>query len=164
MWWWSLYLWNEILIISAEDFFPLWRKYSLQQQNCFQLTFRNFPCYGSNGITVIFFCFMNLLTLLFVSLILTCLYLYAYPWSKSLPWPMYVIREKLWKLLKWTVSFGWKKINLRLTVSKDFNRSMLVEKIITHRKGPFKLRKWTKNKNLWSGSGLAGINRRDYGT
>ena len=79
-------------------------------------------------------------------------------------WLVYVIREKLWKLLKWTVSFGWKKINLRLTVSKDFNGSMLVEKIIAHRKGPFKLRKWTKNKNLWSGSGLAGINRRDYGT
>ena len=83
---------------------------------------------------------------------------------KSLPWLIYVIREKLWKLLKWTISFGWKKINLRLTVSKDFNVSMLVEKIITHRKGLFKLRKWTKNKNLWSGSGLAGINRRDYGT
>ena len=55
-------------------FFPLWRKYSLQQQNCVQLTSRNFPCYGSNGIAVTFFCFMHLLTLLFVSLILTCLY------------------------------------------------------------------------------------------
>ena len=29
------------------------------------------------------------------------------------------------------------KKNLRLTVSKDFNGSILVEKIITHRKGPF---------------------------
>ena len=28
------------------------------------------------------------------------------------------------------------KKNLRLTVSKDFNGSILVEKIITHRKGP----------------------------
>ena len=36
-------------------FFPLWRKYSLQQQNCVQLTFRSFPCYGSNGIAVTFF-------------------------------------------------------------------------------------------------------------
>ena len=58
---------------TRESFFPLWRKYSLQQQNCVQLTSRNFPCYGSNGIAVTFFCFMHLLTLLFVSLILTCL-------------------------------------------------------------------------------------------
>ena len=29
------------------------------------------------------------------------------------------------------------KKNLRLTVSKDFNGSILIEKIITHRKGPF---------------------------
>ena len=29
------------------------------------------------------------------------------------------------------------KKNLRLTVSKDFNGSILVEKIITHREGPF---------------------------
>ena len=59
---------------TRDSFFPLWRKYSLQQQNCVQLTSRNFPCYGSNGIAVTFFCFMHLLTLLFVSLILTCLY------------------------------------------------------------------------------------------
>ena len=38
-----------------------WRKYSLLQQNCVQLTFRNFPCYGSNGIAVTLFCFMHLL-------------------------------------------------------------------------------------------------------
>ena len=41
-------------------FFPLWRKYSLQQQNCVQLTFRSFPCYGSNGIAVTFFLFYAL--------------------------------------------------------------------------------------------------------
>ena len=29
------------------------------------------------------------------------------------------------------------------TVTIDFNGSMLVEKIITHRKGPLKFRKWT---------------------
>ena len=39
-------------------------------------------------------------------------------------------------------------------MSKDFNVSILVEKIIIHCKGPFKLREWTKNKHLWSGSQL----------
>ena len=34
-------------------------------------------------------------------------------------------------------------MNLRLTVTIDFNGSMLVEKIITYRKGPPKFRKWT---------------------
>ena len=51
------------------------------------------------------FFFMLLLTLLFVSLILTCLYQYAFPWSqlnrrKSWLWLAYVIRAKLRKLLR----------------------------------------------------------------
>ena len=37
------------------------------------------------------------------------------------------------------VSFGWKELNLRLAVSKDINRSVLVEKIITHRRRPFQV-------------------------
>ena len=36
------------------------RKYSLQQQNCVHLTFRNFPCHGSNGIAVTLFLFYTL--------------------------------------------------------------------------------------------------------
>ena len=55
-------------------FFPLWRKYSLQQQNCVQLTFRSFPCYGSNGIAVTFF---------FV--LCTCWHFYSFPWY----WPVF---------------------------------------------------------------------------
>ena len=97
-------------------------------------------------------CFMHLLKLLFVSLILTCLYPYVWPWSKfnerkSLPRLAYVIRAKLWKLLKWTISsFWWKEINSRLTVTIDVNGSMLAKKIITHQKGPSKFRKWAKTK------------------
>ena len=62
-------------------------------------------------------------SLLFVSLVLTCLYIYVCPWSKfnerkSLPWLMYVIRARLWKLPKWTISsFWWKEINSRPTVT-----------------------------------------------
>ena len=37
------------------------------------------------------------------------------------------------------VSFGWKELNLRLAVSKDINRSVLIEKIITHRRRPFQV-------------------------
>ena len=37
---------------------------------------------------------------------------------------------KTLKLLKLTISFGWEKINVRLTVNKDFNGSMLDEEII----------------------------------
>ena len=59
----TLSLEQEIRYLSGR-FFPLWS---------------NFPCYGSKGISVTFFCFMHLLTLLFVSMILTCLYLYVYP-------------------------------------------------------------------------------------
>ena len=111
---------------------------------------------------------MHSLKLVFVSLILTCLRLYVCPWSKfnerkSLPWLTYIIRARLWKPLKWTISlFWWREINLRLTVTMDFNGSMLVNKIIIYRKGPSKFTKWAKTK-LWSGSELAGINRRDYG-
>ena len=39
-------------------------------------------------------------------------------------------------------------VNLFLRVGKDFKGSMLLEKIITHGKGLFKLREWTKNRNL----------------
>ena len=76
---------DDIPFLEREaDFFPRKRfppqeKYSLQQQNCVQLNFLNFLI------------FMHLLKFLFVSLILTCLYLYVCPWSKfnerkSLPW------------------------------------------------------------------------------
>ena len=41
------------------------------------------------------------------------------------------------------------KKNLRLTVSKDFNGSILVEKIITHRKGPFN--DWKYMKIIYTG-------------
>ena len=125
-------------------FFPLWRKYSLQQQNCVQLTFRSFPCYGSNGIAVtFFFCFMHLLTILFVSLILTCLYLYVYQRSKLERKEIVSVTgvSYSWKTLKTSKMIGivWRELNLRLAVSKDINRSVLVEKIITHRKRPFQV-------------------------
>ena len=101
------------------------------------------------------FCFcMHLLTLLFVSLILTGLYQCSFPWSKlnkrkSWQWLVYLIRVKPWKLLKWTVaSFWWK--NLRLTVSKDFNGSILIEKIITDRNDPFNDCKYMKIIYMWT--------------
>ena len=55
-------------------FSPVWKKCLLQQQNCVQLIFLYFPSYGTNGIAVKFCCYTLLLTLLFVSLMLTCLY------------------------------------------------------------------------------------------
>ena len=69
MWWWSLYLWSERLVFSLEDFFCFGRSTRFNSR-----IFLYFPCYGTNGIAVIFFRFMHLLTLLFVFLILTCLY------------------------------------------------------------------------------------------
>ena len=78
---------------------------------------------------------------------------YVFPGSKlngwkSLWWLAYVIRAKLWKLLEWTISLGWENINLRLTVTKDSNGSML---------------DGIKQKSMTRISRLAGINRRDYG-
>ena len=52
-------------------------------------------------------------------------------------------------------------VTWRLTVTIDFNGSMLVKKTITHRKGPSK--EMGLDKIVRSGSGLAGIDRRDYG-
>ena len=70
------------------------------------------------------------------------------PWSnfngrKSLPWLQRSLeRTILWKLLKWMISSFWRKeINLHLTVTINFNRSMQVEKIITHRNGPVRVTK-----------------------
>ena len=73
-------------------------------------------CYGSNrsnGIVVTFFV-TYLLTLLFVSLKLTCLYWYVYPWSKLkgrklLPWQVYIIHAKLWKLQNEQYCWGEKR-------------------------------------------------------
>ena len=62
----------------------------------------------------------------------------------------YVIRAiplKLLNLINYIIILV-KRDNLRLRVTIDFNRSMVVEKIITHRKGPPRLRKWTRDK-LW---------------
>ena len=64
----------------------------------------------------------------------------------------YFIRVKLWQLLKWAISsFWWKEINFCLTVAKDFNGSMLVEKIITYRKGPLTFGKWARKAFFRSG-------------
>ena len=59
--------------LSPRKIFPALEEVFVSTANCVLVTFRNFPCYGSKGISVTFFCFMHLLTLLFVSLILTCL-------------------------------------------------------------------------------------------
>ena len=135
-------------------FFPLWRKYSLQQQNCVQLTFRSFPCYGSNGIAVTFF-FMHMLTFLFVSLILTCLYLYVYPRSKLERKEIVSVTgvSYSWKTLKTSKMNGivWRELNLRLAVSKDINRSVLVEKIITHRRRPFQVERMDEEQKFMIG-------------
>ena len=162
MWWWSLYLWSERHVISAEDFSRFRGSICFNSKLC-SVDFSYFPLLWKQWDCRHLFFFVYALVDIVIRFHDTDL------WSKLkrkeiVTGLMYVIREKLWKLLKWTVSFGWKKINLRLTVSKDFNGSMLVEKIITHRKGPLKLSEWTKNKTLRPGSGLAGINRLDYGT
>ena len=97
------------------------------------------------GLPSPFVVFIHFLTFLFVSLILTCLNLYVCPWSelngrKALPWLACDTRAKLLKLRKLTISsFWWKEINLRLTVTVDFNRSTLVEQIITYWIGPLTL-------------------------
>ena len=59
--------------LAPRKIFPALEEVFVSTANCVHSTFRNFPCYGSNGIALTFYCFMHLLTLLFVSLILTCL-------------------------------------------------------------------------------------------
>ena len=64
-------------------FFPLWRKYSLQQQIVFSWLFVVSLVMEAMGLPSPFFLFYALVDLFFfVSLILTCLYLYVYPRSK----------------------------------------------------------------------------------
>ena len=85
---------------------------------------------------VSFCCFVHFLTLLFVSLLLTWLYfsVIEVKLKEVVTATVNVIRAKLWKLLEQTISFQWKKVNLRLKVGKDLNGLMLLEKIIMHRK------------------------------
>ena len=67
----------------------------------------------------------------------------------------YVIRAiplKLLNLINYIIILV-KRDNLRLRVTIDFNRSMVVEKIITHRKSPRRLRKWTRE-NFGVGIGI----------
>ena len=45
----------------------------------------------------------------------------------------------------------WDCYAFRLTVAKDFNGSMLVEKIITYRRGPLTFGKWTRKAFFRSG-------------
>ena len=49
------------------------------------------------------------------------------------------------------VSFGWKELNLRLAVSKDINRSVLIEKIITHRRRPFQVERMDEEQKFMIG-------------
>ena len=51
---------------------------TLQEQNCVQFICLYLRCYGTTGLRDLL-CFMHLLKLFFVSLILTCLYLYVCP-------------------------------------------------------------------------------------
>ena len=71
--------WRDSIFGTRGEFsfrksFSLRKKYSLQQQNFVELIFLYFSCYGTMGLPSPFVFFMLLLTLLFVSLILTCLY------------------------------------------------------------------------------------------
>ena len=62
------------LIFSSEEFSASEDVFASTAELCSD-NFLCFPHYGSNhGIAVTFCCFMHLLTLLFDSLILTCLY------------------------------------------------------------------------------------------
>ena len=143
MWWWSLYLWNERLIISAEDFSRFGGSIRFNSKIVFSWLFVVSLFMEAMGLPSPFFCFMHLLTILFVSLILTCLYLYVYPRSKLERKEIVSVTgvSYSWKTLKTSKMNGivWRELNLRLAVSKDINRSVLVEKIITHRKRPFQV-------------------------
>ena len=45
----------------------------------------------------------------------------------------------------------WRELNLRLAVSKDITRSVLVEKIITHRKRPFQVERMDEEQKFMIG-------------
>lgn len=87
------------------------KKCLLQQKNCvYSLAMEAMEAMGLLSP----FLFMYLLTLLFVTLKLTCLYWYVYLWSKlkgrkSLPWQVYVIHAKLWKLQNEQYCWGEKR-------------------------------------------------------
>ena len=92
-------------------FFPRQKKCLLQQKNCvYSLAMEAMEAMGLLSP----FLFMYLLTLLFVSLKLTCLYWYVYLWSKlkgrkSLSWQVYAIHAKLWKLQNEQYCWGEKR-------------------------------------------------------
>ena len=145
----TFHLWNERLILPRKRF-PPQKKCSLEEHNCVQLI-----CFYLPSVVMELqdcrdlLCFIYSLHLVFVSLILTYLYPYVFLWSKfnerkSLPWLACVVRAEL---LKWTISSSWwKEINSCLTMTIDLNESMLIKKIITHRKGHSKFGKWAKTK------------------
>ena len=60
--------------LSPRKIFPALEEVFASTANCVQLTFRSFPCYGSNGIAVTFF---------FV--LCTCWHFYSFPWY----WPVF---------------------------------------------------------------------------
>ena len=147
---------DDIPSLERKADFYLWRGSHFGRSIRFngrivKLIFLYLRCYGTMGLSrpFVFYALVKIV-IRFISLIRTCLYLYVCPWSKfnerkSSSWLTYVIPARFWKLLTWTISsFWWKEITLRLTVTIDFNGSMLVKKTITHRKGP-------SNVSLWNG-------------
>ena len=140
MWWWSLYLWNKRLILSAEDFSRFGRSVRLNRRIVFSWFFFISLVMVAPGLLspFLFYALVDIVICFFETdlSLLICLSLIKVKWKEVITMKVYVIRAKLWKLLKWTILLGWKEINLCLTVGKDFNGSMLDEKTITHWKGP----------------------------
>ena len=138
MWWWSLYLWNKRLILSAEDFSHFGRSVRLNRRVVFSWFFFISLVMVAPGLLspFLFYALVDIVICFFETdlSLLICLSLIKVKWKEVITIKVYVICAKLWKLLKWMILLGWKEINLFLTVGKDFNGSMLDEKTITHEK------------------------------
>ena len=113
-------------------------KYSLQQQ----LIILYFPCYGTMGSLspfVFFYAFVDIAIRLFATDLSLLIRFSVIEVKQKEVVTVTSVRYscKTSKTSKTHSNTVLVKKNLRLTVSKDFNGSILVEKIITHRKGPF---------------------------
>lgn len=128
----------------------LQKKCSLHQQNCVQIVFLYFPHYGTMGLLSPF---VVLCTCWYHYLVLWYWAVFTNKWSKLdgrkwLPWLVHVIVQTFPTFKMNNIIILVKVINLCLMVSKDYNGSMLVEKITTHWKGSLKSRQWTEKKSM----------------
>ena len=135
-WWWHSILGTWGWFFPRKSF-PLRKKSSLQQQNWVQLIVLYLLCYGAMWLPPPFvaLCMAFPRSRTFSGWRL-CVYLQP-PLKNMLrrPWGGTSFVQIFENFENLTISsFWWKEINLRPTVSKDFNGLLLVEEFFSHRK------------------------------